>query len=333
MTCVAVTGATGLIGSNICSQLLDQGKEVRALVRDPAAASGLADLGVELVAGDVTERGDVDRLVQGADQAVHSAAVLGGISQDMDLFQAVNVAGAVNVYEAAAAAGLGRVVALTTTTFFDMDAAPLTEVSPVHADPATDPYTLTKMQAFQEGMARAENGQDICFVIPGGTYGPSPLAERAMVAPSYNQRIVDAANGDLVSSVAFPIPWSYSEDVARVSVLALEKGVSGERYFGFGRPEDVSGTPAFCNEALEIAGSDRRVESIGPDELADPEVAGRFGPSLVALALRDFPEPYFQYVHTLDRLGYAPLSLREGLEITVAWLTEQGFLTVSPAAS
>ena len=75
MTLVAITGATGLVGSNVCLQLRDEGARVRALVRDPAAAAPLADLGVELVAGDVTVRADVERLVAGADRVVHSAAI------------------------------------------------------------------------------------------------------------------------------------------------------------------------------------------------------------------------------------------------------------------
>ena len=78
MTCVLVTGATGLIGSNICKQLIEQGDTVRALVRDLGAAQGLADLGVTLVQGDIADAESVLRAAEGAEAAIHSAAVLGG---------------------------------------------------------------------------------------------------------------------------------------------------------------------------------------------------------------------------------------------------------------
>ena len=107
-------------------------------------------------------------------------------------------------------------------------------------------------------MRRVEDdGQDICIVISGGAYGMSPLPERSMVAPSYNARIALALAGEITEYVGFPIPWVYAGDVARASVLAIRKGVAGERYLGFGQPTDVGGVPYFCNAALEIAGSDR----------------------------------------------------------------------------
>jgi uncharacterized protein YbjT (DUF2867 family) len=59
MTTVLVTGATGLIGSNICAAALEQGYEVRALVRDQARADELEALGVEIFRGDIADRATV----------------------------------------------------------------------------------------------------------------------------------------------------------------------------------------------------------------------------------------------------------------------------------
>ena len=53
---ILVTGATGFIGTRVVHELRARGLAVRALVRSPAKAGPLASWGVELAAGDVTER-------------------------------------------------------------------------------------------------------------------------------------------------------------------------------------------------------------------------------------------------------------------------------------
>jgi dihydroflavonol-4-reductase len=218
------------------------------------------------------------------------------------------------------------VVQLSTTTFFDAQTAPLTEHSPLDPAPSDDPYTVTKRAAYLDAMRRVDGGQDICIVISGGAYGRSPLPERSMVAPSYNARIALALNGEIREYVGFPIPWVYAGDVARASVVATRKGVAGERYLAFGRPADVGGVPYFCNVALEIAGSPNRVTEVAVAELDDPAVAARFGPSLVALARKHFPTPFFVNDQTVERLGYAPLTLHEGLGRTIPWMRDHGLL-------
>jgi nucleoside-diphosphate-sugar epimerase len=321
-----LTGATGMIGSNIAEQLVEQGDDVRALVRAGSDAAPLEALGVDIVRGDITDADDVLRAADGCEYVVHSAAVLGGQTQVAGEHHAVNVVGTGYVLDAAAAVGATRVVQLSTTTFFDAQTSPLTEHSPLDPNPSDDPYTVTKRAAYLDAMRRVDDGQDICIVISGGAYGISPLPERSMVAPSYNARIALALAGEITEYVGFPIPWVYAGDVARASVVATRKGRAGERYLAFGRPGDVGGVPWFCNAALEVAGSERRVTEVAAAELDDPEVAARFGPSLVALARKHFPSPFFVNDQTVERLAYEPLTLHEGLERTIPWMREHGLL-------
>ena len=116
---VLVTGATGLAGANICKQLTERGDHVRALARETADTAPLAALGVEVVTGDVTDADAVVRAARGADAAIHCAALLGGASQNLADFEAVNIRGTKNVLDAAETVDLGRVVAVSTGTFFD----------------------------------------------------------------------------------------------------------------------------------------------------------------------------------------------------------------------
>jgi dihydroflavonol-4-reductase len=326
VTTVLLTGATGLIGSNIAAQLAARGYDVRALVRPGSDTAPLEEMGVTVVRGDIVEPRDVRKAAEGAELVVHSAAVLGGAVQSADEHHAVNTGGAANVFDAAAAVGSRRVVTLSTTTFFDVRTAPLSEDSALDPDPPPDPYTVSKLAAFKDAMARVDGGQDICVVISGGAYGPSPQPGRSMVHPSFNARICAAVLGEVSDNISFPIPWVYSEDVAAAAVAAMECGKAGHRYLAFGRPEDVGSIPFLCNRAAEIAGVPYRVGAISPEELETPAMIERFGPSLVALAKRRFPEPWFVADRTRSDLGYDPISLDAGMRMTIPWLARHGFL-------
>jgi dihydroflavonol-4-reductase len=326
MSRVFLTGATGMIGSNIAEQLVEQGDTVRALVREGSETGPLEAFDVDVVRGDITDPAAVLAAADGCEYVIHSAAVLGGQTQIAGEHEAVNVVGTGHVLDAAAKVGATRVVQLSTTTFFDARTAPLTEHSPLDPSPSDDPYTVTKRAAYLDAMRRVDEGHDICIVISGGAYGQSPLPERSMVAPSYNARIAMALRGEITEYVGFPIPWVYAGDVAHASVVATRKGVAGERYLAFGRPSDVGGVPYFCNAALEIAGSPHRVAEVAVAELEDPDVAARFGPSLVALARKQFPSPFFVNDQTVERLGYDPVSLHDGLGRTIPWMRDHGLL-------
>ena len=320
MATVLVTGGTGLIGSNICRLLVERGDVVRALVRPGSDSGPLASAGVQLHEGDITARDDVIRAADGCDAIVNSAAVLGGAEQDAGEQQATNIDGAANVYEAGARHGC-RVVGLSTTTFFAHD-TPLTEASSMADEWSTDPYTRTKGAAFADAMRRVDDGADIVMVIPGGTFGPGLSTPRAMSRTSYNRVIRGALTGKLREYVRYPVPWVFAEDVALVAVAAVDRGRRGAKYLAFGA-EDAQSTAAFLNVACEVAGVDHRVDDvvIDPD---DPGALERYGPSLVSLAQRRFPVPWFDNTATRDELSYAPRSLRDAMAVTVDWLRAEG---------
>ena len=197
-------------------------------------------MGVEVVAGDVTDAEDVLRGATGSDAAIHCAALLGGASQNLPDFEAVNIQGTKNMLDAAEQIGLRRVVAVSTGTFFDTTGGVDREDAPVSKEPSSDPYTITKMAAFQDAMARAEAGEDVVSAHPGAIFGPSPVASNALGKTSFNRVLVSALRQRLTQYLRFPVSWVYGDDVARGCILALDRGASGERYMLDGRPEDVA---------------------------------------------------------------------------------------------
>ena len=224
--------------------------------------------------------------------------------------------------------GLRRVVAVSTGTFFDTSGGLDREDAPVSKEPSSDPYTITKMAAFQDAMARAAAGQDVVSTHPGAIFGPSPVASNALGKTSFNRVLLSALRQRSSATCKFPVSWVFAEDIARGCILALDRGVSGERYMLDGRPEDVVSIANACNRLCELAGLDHRVEDIEPSD--DPELAEIFGPTLVAIAAgaaaagksgRSRP---LTETKTYKRLGYDPISLDDGLRLTTAWLRQIG---------
>ena len=323
---VFVTGATGLAGANICKLLIERGDSVRALARDGADTAPLAALGVEVIAGDVTDADDVRRAATGAASAIHCAALLGGASQNLPDFEAVNVQGTKHVLDAGEALGMRRVVAVSTGTFFDTAGGLDREDAPVMKEPSSDPYTLTKMAAFQDAMARAAAGQDVVTTHPGAIFGPSPVASNALGRTSFNRVLMSALRGRITRYLTFPVSWVFSEDIARGCILALDRGVAGERYMLDGRSEDIVSTAEACNQICALAGVDHRVEDVAPSD--DPELLEVFGPTLMAIALElastRQPRGDLKESKTYRRLGYDPIGLDEGLRRTTEWLVDIG---------
>lgn len=104
MRTILVTGATGQQGDAAARHLLKDGWHVRALVRDPARAANLAELGAELVVGDMTDRASLDAAIAGA-YGVFSVQPANFAEQIVD-----EVAMGRNVADAAKAAGVEHLV-------------------------------------------------------------------------------------------------------------------------------------------------------------------------------------------------------------------------------
>ena len=323
---ILVTGSTGSVGSNVCRLAARQGRKVRALVRPGTQTAPLKACGAEPVIGDVTDPRSLDEAIDGVDGIVHCAAQIGGTwstAQPED-YEAVNHQGSVNVLDAAERTGVRRIVMLLSAVLFDHSRTVTEDSTVVAASPADSPYVRTKRAAYDEAMAKVSRGTEVAFVVPAGIYGPSLFLERALVPTIFTGTLMKAATGELTRYLPMPISWVLAEDVADITLRALDRGRSAARYLAMGRAEDARSIPAFCNTFLELAGIDRRVAEVHPNGEAagdDPE----FGP-MVRLVRRNYPTPPHDCARTTDELGRPPTSLIEGLRLTIEWLRQNGRL-------
>jgi dihydroflavonol-4-reductase len=316
---VLVTGASGLLGSNICRLAANAGRRVRGLVRTDADADVLRAIGVEPAIGDITDPESLYDAVAGADGLIHAAAVLGGTwsSATADDFDRVNYHGSLAVLDAARKHSVGRVVVVSSMVIFRRSVT-VRESSPlVNVGPALSPYTRAKLAIYYEGMHRVCCGEHISFVVPGAMYGPSPFTDRALQPTLFTGTLRAAIRGELTEYANFPLSWPYVEDAARIALATLDSGRAGAKYLAAGGPDDVLSLAAFCNLGCAAAGVTHRVR-----DLPLAELTSDIGP-MRAMAGDRYPTPLIDPSRTNNELCITLTPVRAGVEKTVAWLHAQ----------
>lgn len=170
---VLVTGATGFIGSRVAEVLtLKYGWEVRALVHNPGNASRLARLPVEMIQGDLHQDDKVRRLVEGCQAVVH-CAVGNSWGQRQENY-ATTVEGTRRLAEASLAAGVGRMVHLSTISVYGNDGAMtgvMDESTPMKPKEGGE-YGRNKAAAERAIRAVCRKGLSAVILRPARVYGP-----------------------------------------------------------------------------------------------------------------------------------------------------------------
>ncbi len=145
---VALTGATGFVGRATLAALERAGLAVRALARkEPQGLEG-----AEWVSGDLADRAALARLVEGAEAVIHVAGLT--TARNPSEFEAANVTGTLAVIEAAAHAGVPRLIFVSSLSA---------------REPSLSAYGESKERAERLVMA---SGLDWTIVRPPGVYGP-----------------------------------------------------------------------------------------------------------------------------------------------------------------
>ena len=173
---ILVTGASGLIGCHATAALLAAGHEVAALARSPVKLdSALKPLGhgageVEIVAGELVDEASIRRALAGREGLLHCAGLFSPSLADAALLHRTNVEGTRIVLATAAAAGLERIVHLSSMLALFPPRGPVMTAD----DPVARPrsmYAVTKARAEEiarEIQARAP----ITIVYPAAVQGP-----------------------------------------------------------------------------------------------------------------------------------------------------------------
>jgi nucleoside-diphosphate-sugar epimerase len=238
-----VTGATGFIGGCLARQLVAAGHHVVALVRSPAKAEALKQLGCQLHPGDITDKESMRPGMAGCDGVFHAAAwyQIGVRKDDCDF---VNVDGTQNVLQLMRELAIPRGVYTSTVAVFSDTHGQVVDESYRHRGALhgwLSDYERTKWLAHYEvAIPAIEKGLPLIIVQPGLTYGPGDSSAVRTLLHDYLNRKLPA----LPSGTAYC--WAHVEDTAHGHLLAMEKGRPGQSYI-------IAGPRHTMVEALEIA--------------------------------------------------------------------------------
>ncbi|MGI9449454.1 MAG: NAD-dependent epimerase/dehydratase family protein [Geminicoccaceae bacterium] len=226
MSINVVTGGSGFIGQHLVDQLLAHGKEVRILDME---APPVLKPGATFIQGSVTDRALVDSVLSDARFVYHTAAIPHLWSPDPALYQEVNVNGTKTVLEAAANAGVERLVHTSSSSVLidrsiGDDLVILDESHQTLKDRLFGHYAKSKWQAEALVQSFADR-LPIVVVMPTLPLGPG---DRHGTPPT--RMLQDFINGEAPAYVDCLLNVIDVRDVAAGHVLACERGQPSERY-------------------------------------------------------------------------------------------------------
>jgi nucleoside-diphosphate-sugar epimerase len=219
-----VTGGSGFVGGKLIESLVGGGDHVRALARSDAAVATVAARGAEPVRGDVGDRVALDAGAAGCELAYHCAAKVDDAGPWPE-FERVNVVGTRNVVAACAAAGVGRLVHVSTEAVL-ISGEPLVgvdETAPRRPD-SSAPYPRSK--ALAEGAVLAASGVERVVVRPRFVWG----AGDTTLLPEIAAR-VRAGRFAWIGGGAQLTDTTHVGNVVHGLRLAADRGADGEVYF------------------------------------------------------------------------------------------------------
>jgi dihydroflavonol-4-reductase len=224
---VLVTGGTGFVGANLVRELCADGHRVRVLARRGGDRRALDGCAVEVVDGDLLDPASVRAAVAGARRVYHVAADYRLWAPDPRALYRANVEGTRNVLEAAAGAGVERIVYTSTVGAVGIpkDGTPGDERTPVSLGDMVGAYKASKFLAERVADELAARGAPVVTVNPSAPVGPWDVKP----TPT-GQMIVDFLRGKMVGSLDTGLNVVHVRDVARGHILAGERGRIGERY-------------------------------------------------------------------------------------------------------
>jgi nucleoside-diphosphate-sugar epimerase len=322
---VLVTGATGFTGGHLARTLVARGDTVRALVR--SAAPVLTAAGIETVPGDLRDAASIEHAARGVEVVYHIAAIYRQAGLRDQEYRAVNAAAVRTVIEAAATAGVRRVVHCSTVGVHgDISHPPAAEAAPLKPG---DIYQVTKLEGERIAREAAEDkDMEVVIVRPTGIYGPG------------DRRLLKLFRG--VARGRFPILGSgeifyhltYIDDLVEGFRLCASVPAAAGRTYILAGAEVTT-----LNALVAIVAEEAHVK---PPSMHLPVwpvwVAGALCEALcVPLGIEpplyrrrvDFftKSRAFDISRARAELGYAPkVGLHEGVARTLAWYRSDGWL-------
>lgn len=322
---VAVIGASGHIGNNLCRALLEKGYRVKALVHQNAESLEGLDLVKET--GDILDPEKLREFLVGCDVVFHAAGKI-SIDGDKDgMVHAVNVLGTKNIVEACLASGVRKLIYFSSIHAIEqLPEGPLDESRPL-VQTSHLLHDQAKSDAEREVLKGIAQGLETVIMIPTAAVGPYDFQPSLM-----GQALLAMYNRKLPSLVDGGFDWVDVRDIAKAAIAAMEKGKSGERYVISGMWKTVKDLAFLVEEATGAP----------PPKFTSPQWLAKMGMPLAKAMSKITHTPLLYTYETLEvlvrcnrnisslkarrELGFYPRPLSETLRDTFEWYKQSGVI-------
>ncbi len=322
---VFLTGATGYLGSQLALSLAHKGYPVIVLVRNPASKRLPKHKAISFFQGDISDLDSVINACRGCQYTCHLAAFTDLTCNKPEPFFNTNVNGTANVLEASRIHGVKKFIFTSSVSVLGPSSGkePLTE-SHRRVTPFANDYERTKSMAEELVQEYNHKGLPGVILYVSRVYGPGPKG----FSNGINELILMALSNRLLwvpNRLQQVANYVFIEDVIQAHLLALEKGIPGEKYI-------IGGVNATYETLFRTIGQ--------INQNRNRFVAINYNLIRAALAVRAFMEKILRgkpgitpemldHIFTDRRvssekaqaqLGYPITPLQEGIEKTFAYL-------------
>jgi dihydroflavonol-4-reductase len=224
---VFITGATGFVGSHVARRYAAEGAQLRLLTRRTSKLDSIAGLDAETVVGDLCNPEALRSALTGCDALVHVAADYRLWVPNPKEMYAANVDGTRELLKVAREVGIQRIVYTSSvaTMGFKTDGTIVDEDTPVALSDMIGHYKRSKFLGELEAIQAAKAGQHVMILNP-----TTPIGAGDVKPTPTGRIIVDFLNRRFPAYVDTGLNLVDVDEVARMHVVALDRGIPGERY-------------------------------------------------------------------------------------------------------
>ncbi|TNE53523.1 MAG: NAD-dependent epimerase/dehydratase family protein [Bacteroidetes bacterium] len=240
---ILVTGASGVLGSNLLFELSSREKKIRAMYRDQKRVEKVRQLfdllshdkeeaekrwsGIEWFSGDILDVIALKEAMKGVDEVFHCAAMVSYRRRDFIRMMQVNGAGTANVVNMALEEGVKRFCHVSSTAAVGKEKHgtiyKVSETNKWTQDKNTSGYAISKHTAEKEVWRAMEEGLDAVIINPSVILGPGNWEDSSLT-------ILGSVEKGMLFYTEGSNAFVDVREVVRSAIFLMESGIKGQRY-------------------------------------------------------------------------------------------------------
>jgi dihydroflavonol-4-reductase len=315
---IAVTGASGHVGTNLIPRLVEKGYQVRILVhRNPDVFEHVNVVPIE---GDLLDKSTLTEFIDGAEIVIHLAGAITLEKKSMKVLE-VNIDGTRNLLETSLDLGVRKFIffsSIHALNVFPLNGI-LDETRELNFNSEFD-YDLSKVKGEEMVLEGGGRGMDVVILNPTAIIGPNdhqPSHLGRAITQYYRGKIPALLNGG----------YNFVDvrDVVEATILTFNKGRNSQRYI-------ISGS---WKSIKELANSIHEYGGKKPPKLTVPFWLARLGAGMLnyfssgekdeklfaatSLDTLEHSHKNISHVKATQELGYSPRDFEQTIHDTVEW--------------